>query len=83
MPQEDIQKKQHDPNSWLRTSKAELTDQVMKLVREEFGDEEDGDENQEIIDEEELQYLNEMKDIKREYRVSYDQMKEAKAEIVY
>jgi|TARA_B110000259_G_C13635442_1_gene250055 hypothetical protein len=48
--------------------------------QEELFDDEDGP-NDEIIDEEELMLLREQKDLKREYRDKYSQLKSLKSEM--
>lgn len=46
-------------------------------------DDEAADQQQEIIDEEELGYLQKMKELKRMYRDNYDQLKSVKGEVFF
>jgi len=46
-------------------------------------DEEDGIDQQEIIDEEELGLLQRMKDLKKRYRDSYEALRQKKSEVMY
>lgn len=42
-----------------------------------------GDAQQEIIDEEELSYLKRMKDLKKNYRDNYEQLRSLRGEVFY
>ena len=69
---------------FLKEKLDDKAEEKKRQLKDEFLDDEDmGDQQQEIIDEEELAYLQQMKDFKKQYRENFEQLKQQKSEVSY